>query len=715
MRVFLLVSLSLVFSSSALQVSAAAPQIIHATDPVRSDETVLVTGDSFGDATMVEISPVPEGTKGPVKADSFSAIETWKSLEPIQRGEGTLKFVVPKEWAQGIWLCRVRNGAEVSSPVFLNAPSVWWWNGDLGESASPGGWVRVFGKALSFGEVSRARLTGLAGQSVLLTAEESNGYALKFRLPNELADGEYELSVHNGMGGDATWTAAGRVKVRAAPVWKGDTFNVKDFGPKPAEALVAALEKARLNGGGIVFLPRGRYPVKDILQIPPGTILRGESMDLVSLYWPDFEKPPSELITGSNYVVEDVSLYCQLHKNVVTDNAKSESVALRRVRIRANCYFAIEDVAKEFRKRRGPASHMECGAAVELRGRNVEVTDCDIYASNKGIRINRAKTGIVARNRIRYGGRGYNIENTDRLIFEDNLVEGNNLVSIGNDIATFWTNYCQHIYFAHNKLRQMYGADREMMTGDGAGGAYFGTLAAVSGTAITLAGDPEFHDYAPKPHTDWTGAAVQVLSGKGAGQYRFVTANAGREWQVDRPWTVEPDTQSKIAIAPFRGRCLFIGNECEDGGPFQLYAAAHESIVAENKGSRMDGFLVWGLNPHAWGYQPSWYCQFLDNEILVGNGYGSRGAGMSTVAGDEAKTFAGPLVYGTVFRRNKLHNNSGISLSGATSETVLEHNEIRNADVGIRIRDTVRGTLLRENVIEGVNKPLIDDSEKAGR
>lgn len=116
----------------------------------------------------------------------------------------------------------------------------------------------------------------------------------------------------------------------------------------------------------------------------------------------------------------------------------------------------------------------------------------------------------------------------------------------------------------------MFGADREMMTGDAAGGAYFGTLAAISGTQLTLAADPEFHDYAPKPHTDWTGAAVQILEGKGAGQYRFVTSHSGREWQVDRPWTVEPDSQSKVSIAPFRGRCLFIGNECEDGGPFQM-------------------------------------------------------------------------------------------------------------------------------------------------
>lgn len=77
---------------------------------------------------------------------------------------------------------------------------------------------------------------------------------------------------------------------------------------------------------------------------------------------------------------------------------------------------------------------------------------------------------------IRYGGRGYRIEATDRLIFEDNLVSGAHLLAIGNDITTFWSNYCQHIYYARNRVQQMFGADREMMTLDAGGGAYFGKI-----------------------------------------------------------------------------------------------------------------------------------------------------------------------------------------------------------------------------------------------
>lgn len=673
-----------------------APQIIWASDPIRSGETLLLTGEGFTRNSVVELGEA-------------AGAESWTALKLAQLSAQSLKAVVPESRPLGVWACRVRDGARVSKAEWLNEPAVWWWNGDGGEFATPGGWLRVFGKSLHFGGQSRARLRAADGTAVELLPRESSSYALAFALPAGIAPGEYALSVHNGLRGEPAWQSGGAVTVRPRAMWKSDLFNVKDFGPKPAEALAAALRAAETNGGGVVYLPRGRYAVKEALKIPTNTVLRGEGMALTSLCWPDFEKPPAELITGSDYGVESLSLYCQQHRNVLSDTPASKRFFAHQVRIRANCYFMIEDAGKEFRGRKGPVSHRECGAAVLLRGANFEIVDCDIYASNYGVRILKAKTGLVARNQIRYGGRGYSIENTERLIFEDNLIAGDNLLAIGNDLTTFWSNFCCHIYFAKNRIEQMFGADREMMTLDAAGGAYFGAVAAVDGNRLTLAADPVFKDYAPRPHTNWVGAAVQVLSGTGAGQYRFVAAHAGREWRVDRPWAVEPDATSLLSIAPFRGQSLFIGNTFEDGGAFQLYAAAHDSIVAENTGARMDGFLVWGLNPHGWGYQPSWYCQFLDNEILEGNGYGTRAASLGTVGYDEAKAFDGALVRGTVFRSNVLHNNAGFSIGGMTEDTLVENNIVKNSESGVKVRASARGTLLRGNTFEGVAQPVLEE------
>ena len=687
---------------ATLHAAGAAPQVYWASDPVRPDETVVLIGEGFTSNSVVELT-------------ESSQAESWTAIKPMQSCERSLKVVVPKEWKQNIWAYRVREGDALSPNGLLNEPVVWWWNGDGGEFATPGGWLRVFGKSLNFGSKSLLRLRAADGRSVELVPHECSCYALAATLPPEIAPGDYALSVRNGLGDAAVWQDAGTVTVRPRAVWKSDVFNVKDFGPKPAEALLSALKAAETNGGGIVYLPRGRYPVKDTLKIPANTVLRGEAMELVSLYWPDFEKPPAELITGADFGVEALSLYCQNHRNVIADAVVSKRLFLRHVRIRANAYFMVEEAGKEFRGHRSPASQKECGAAVLLRGSNFEITDCDLYASYYGIHIMKAKTGLIARNQIRYGGRGYSFENTERLIFEDNLVEGNNLLAIGNDLTTFWSNTCRHIYFAGNRVRQMYGADREMMTLDAAGGAYFGTVAAVDGTKLTLSAEPVFRDYAAKPHTNWIGAAVQILDGKGAGQYRFVTANSGREWQVDRPWIVPPDAASRISVAPFRGQSLFIGNTFEDGGAFQLYAAAHDSIVAGNKGSRMDGFFVWGLNPHGWGYQPSWYCQFFDNEILEGNGYGHRSASFGTVSSDETKAYDGALVRGAIFRRNVLHNNSSVVIAGMTEDTLVEHNAVRNSDKGIIVKASASGTWLRNNTFEGVIQPIHEEQHATAK
>lgn len=687
-----------------LTANAGPPIITWASDPVRPDETVVLIGEGFGGESTVEIGRLPDTRTTTPRVGPAIAVERWEKLRPLQTSEQSLKCVVPKSWSAGVWACRVRRGEAVSEPVVINAPDPWWFSGDGGEIASPGGWLRVFGKSLKFGGDNLAVLRMRDGPMVTLKPSEADEYAMKLALPGDLAAGNYTLWVHNGAGGDAAWRSLGNVTVCPAEAWKTDVFDVKDFGLRPGEALLAALKKAEANGGGIVYLPRGRYPVKQSLVIPPRTVLRGEAMELVSLYWPDFDDPPKDLVSGENYGIESLTLYCQNHRNVVTDTPASKRFFARHVRIRANCFFMIEDVGKEFRKRHGPTSHTQCGAAMLMRGGNFEITDCDIYASNYGLFIRGGQIGLVARNQIRYGGRGYRIEATDRLIFEDNLVSGAHLLAIGNDITTFWSNYCRHIYYARNRVQQMFGADREMMTLDAGGGAYFGKIAATDGVKLTLAADPVFHDYAPRPHTNWAGAAVQILDGRGAGQYRFVTTHSGRQWQIDRPWAVPPDASSRIAIAPFRGRNLFIGNTFEDGGAFQLYGAAHDSIVAGNRGARMDGFLVWGLNPHGWGQQPSWGCQFLDNEILEGNGYGPRSASFGTIAGDDPKVYDGPVVRGAIFRRNACHNNASFHLGGATVDSLVEHCVVRNADVGIKVAPATTGVLLRANAFENVGK-----------
>jgi hypothetical protein len=115
------------------------------------------------------------------------------------------------------------------------------------------------------------------------------------------------------------------------------------------------------------------------------------------------------------------------------------------------------DPSGKFRNRRGTTEWNQCEDAVRLRGKNFEVTDCDIYASGRAIDSFFAKAGVIARNRLHYGRRGYGIENADRLIFEDNCIAGASPLAMGNDVSTFYTAYCRNIWFAHNHIQQVCG------------------------------------------------------------------------------------------------------------------------------------------------------------------------------------------------------------------------------------------------------------------
>jgi hypothetical protein len=90
----------------------------------------------------------------------------------------------------------------------------------------------------------------------------------------------------------------------------------------------------------------------------------------------------------------------------------------------------------KFRDRRGVGNWNDCEWAVRLRGKNCEMTDCDVYASGMGIFSFFAKSGVIARNRIFTGRGGFDLENADRLIFEDNFIAGASPLTAGNNIST---------------------------------------------------------------------------------------------------------------------------------------------------------------------------------------------------------------------------------------------------------------------------------------
>jgi hypothetical protein len=370
---------------------------------------------------------------------------------------------------------------------------------------------------------------------------------------------------------------------------------------------------------------------------------------------------------------------------------------------------------KDWRGKKVLHATRENGSAVRIHGRNFQITDCDILGTNKAIELLNSRNGLISRNKIRYGIQGLMLEAVEGLIVEDNQCIGGHLAASGNALTTYWSTSAQNVYFARNKLGQMYGYDREAFTFDGAGGAYWGKLAQINGTHMLLAQDPRPRGYS---HIEnWAGAAFCIIDGKGVGQYRRVTHNEGRNWEIDRPWDVLPDTNSVISIVPFRGRVLFVANSLEDAGIVQAYGTSLDCVFAKNQFTRASGITLIGRNPHGWGWQPSWFCQVLDNHILTGNQWGHANGEIvvCTLNRDEDDVesggsgkmleFWGPLTRCAVVRGNVIENNAAIQIDGTVDDTIVENSVIHNSDEGLKVTKKPTNILLRKNVFKNVGKP----------
>jgi len=702
------------------------------------------------------------------------AVLTWQRVQPTQVSSQSMKFTIPDSWAMGAYVCHVVSGEakslKASEAVTLNAPDPWWLQGDGGcTEASPGGWLRIFGKSLHFDSPSQVRLES-AGKKIVLAVRETKdtgGYALAVAVPTDLPAGNYAVAVHNGFGGPEAWSAAGHVQIHLAPQWNQEVFDVSKFvaaggGSVAGDCTVAvkaALAKAAANGGGIVYFPRGRYLINEELIVPRFVTLKGEGQGLVSLYWPQRDTALASLITGTDdFAVEDLAIYTNgIHRYAISGRNK---MRVQRVRIRADIYYRHDFVGKAHAVKPVEVPSTSGGAGVKISGDNVLMTDCDVYHSCSAIEMYHTRGGLIARNRFDYGASPMQIYGLSRVIIEDNEFAGAALWASGIGVSLYHEACASyHIYYAHNRTRQTYGGDREAVTTDGHGTAYIGKVAAVTGCKLTLAEFPwwgsahkdmiPFKDFQrgierKRPQNEysaeeWHGITLYILDGRGAGQYRNVLECEGKQVTLDKPWTVPPDATSIVSIGKFMGRMLFIGNEFRDAGTsIQLYPPNCDSIVAENQlwrvestncGAELSHRLLSptpsaGQRPDAWRVEPSWFNQFLNNHIWEGNGW----AGGSSVLGVHAyghvletgdAGFNGlPISRGHVVRGNQLDNNANILVEGSVRDVIVEHNAVRNAEQGVVLRASRShasgtdltppdGVFIGENTFQNVGDPVV--------
>jgi hypothetical protein len=232
-------------------------------------------------------------------------------------------------------------------------------------------------------------------------------------------------------------------------------------------------------------------------------------------------------------------------------------------------------------------------------------------------------------------------------------------------------------------------------TSDGFDAIYFGKVSSVNGSTLQLAGTTvktvcvgwtdskrttcKTTATLSYNATNAAGMVAQILDGKGAGQWRFVAnAQPGTSTvTLDRPWDLDPDATSTVAINILQGRLLQIDNDYALEPKNQDYYVALDTIKAGNKfGPEPDSaVMVSWVGTHYLGIAPAWHMQAIGNQSSSKMVYESMVQNSARIPTSDAfgiAPFDGQTVSGHVFRNNlQLASAKTATLILATGPTTI--------------------------------------------
>lgn len=696
------------FITAALAVGVAAvvnvspgqaPVVYWSAEPVLPGQTAMLQGSGWADGDVVAIQQ--------------SRTTDFQIVPPadVAINPRSVCFVVPPTLKPGVCKCTVtsRDGTLI---WLLNMPQIWWSQADSGQSGTPGGWLRLFGRCLAFEGVSPSVELRSGSDRFPLEIVEALSWTLTARLSKPLPHGDYEVWAHNGTGGDSGWSRGPKVIVnQTPPPWKPDAVDLTQYGAVPDDqaddtaALALALDACKRNGGGIIRLSRGRFRLAGSFEIPARVLLKGAGMEHTHLVWADTDAPPAAFLTNSTgrFGIEDLSIYAHNYERGLSVGtmptaggsaaAYPSDVRLRRVRFRFTP-FSVRNLSEAQQVAR--RTKLTRAAVVAIFADDVKLLDCDFaWPTNIGFSV-QGNDILCRRNSAHAEGGGWcPLGGGRRIICEDNEYCG---------VTTGITRGAE-VWFARNRVRHQYRGDREGFTTDGTfGGVGFLKSFEVKGDLIT------FKAAQDRSEPDRTPAAVRIVEGKGVGQYREIVQFGSGEIRMTRPFDVTPDATSVLWAANALSRHIIYGNEFSDTGiGAQLFGGGLDCVIANNTSSRSGGF-------RAWGNDMCDYVQLLSN--VINEGYGTAGqeafAGLSSihVVGPWVEEYKGTTLRGAVVRGNVVHSNGSIALRGSIHDVLVEDNRVMHSPTGI-VGDVIAGqdgVILRGNTFEDVDTPLAPDS-----
>lgn len=577
---FLFVAAGLLVVTAA---QAAEPVVFWSSSPVEPNQTALLAG-AYGDQTPISIGRLADGDPGTPREPRLdpAILRGSEACTPLHQSKTCLKVVIPATFARGMFAVTAPGTRLLH---VLNAPDVWWIQGDQTSTASPGGWLRLFGRCLGRKDPkqeSRVVLVSAAGTTTSLPARQTEnplktgsgldtwGYSLRCDVPADMPPGTYAVWVHNGCGGEYGWRQGGEIEVKPTvqAEWPQRRFDLSEYLHTTAgnvqQALDLALEEVREHGGGILTIPAGLYRgLTKTIDLPPKTVLAGAGRDQTFLHWQHAgESPPVALVRGSHsFCVRDLSLDAQNHAaGIITAPDSQGDVWIERVYLYMNRLKQMDPrhYQNAWKDKIVETAYQDESPALYLSGRNVHVTDSKVWTTGL-LMIFHAMSGEVARNQLLAPvlNGGYRIEGCENLILEGNEISSGGCIATynhspgrfikGERTTPSFLTRSRSIFFAENLLENSWRMDAEAMTVDfhPPVNIYAGPLAEGHPNRIVL----------PEPHALFTyeseRSARRMEPGKDYTLVLKLEAHEGETWDrcflkvfgpEDDPGAAEPQT-----------------------------------------------------------------------------------------------------------------------------------------------------------------------------
>ena len=410
------------------------------SNPVRPGEHVYVAGSGWGGHPQVEIGGA--------------------TVAPDLVTDRSLVFRLPSGAATPSQ-ARIVSDGRVAGTFAVNAPEVWWLEGDDFERSTPGGRLRAFGRAL---DGCRFVLRNAAGRAFEPRMDHVDTWEASCDC--DVPEGTYEVSLVD-RSGTAMRVGAWTVAVAQSP-WKTNVFDIVAFGAVANDdkddtpAVRAALEAAARNGGGVVHVPRGRFGVTGNLKIPPRTVLQGVSERTSQLYWADTMTPPPALVYLTKACgIRNLFLQSGQFRNGIESLSNAHDLVLENLVMRF-----VTDQQRDRWARFGEtnflARYRMPGDAIKIypKARRVRLENCDLYRDKDGCGncyylIDADWTRIA---NCRFAGTGFSSLDGRNCVVEDTR-------NIGNTLS--FRHGVHNLFVARNELELKFGGDREGFTTDG--------------------------------------------------------------------------------------------------------------------------------------------------------------------------------------------------------------------------------------------------------